>query len=111
MPYPNGFCPRGGRIRMPPDAVLTTSSLCPGQQREGRAGVWHVFCFLTSVVTCFGHVWHREAVAQESRRSCPVDLTHCSHRKRMRSNLMAIEARETADLIGSDKVEGTAVYD
>jgi hypothetical protein len=24
---------------------------------------------------------------------------------------MATEARETADLIGSDKVEGTAVYD
>src|SRR6516164_7956403 len=29
----------------------------------------------------------------------------------MRSNPMAIETRETAGLIGSDKVEGTAVYD
>src|SRR2546428_13444320 len=29
----------------------------------------------------------------------------------MRSNPMATEARETADLIGSDKVEGTTVYD
>src|SRR2546422_1077919 len=29
----------------------------------------------------------------------------------MRMNPMATEARETVDLIGSDKVEGTAVYD
>src|SRR4029450_9859678 len=29
----------------------------------------------------------------------------------MRRNPMATEARETADLIGSDKVEGTAVYE
>src|SRR2546425_10396696 len=29
----------------------------------------------------------------------------------MRRNPMATEARETADLIGSDKVEGTTVYD
>src|SRR5262245_15683997 len=29
----------------------------------------------------------------------------------MRRNLMATETRETVDLIGSDKVEGTAVYD
>src|SRR5881397_2863604 len=29
----------------------------------------------------------------------------------MRSHPMAPEARETADLIGSDKVEGTTVYD
>jgi hypothetical protein len=29
----------------------------------------------------------------------------------MRRNLRATEAWETADLIGSDKVEGTAVYD
>src|SRR5437763_12745515 len=29
----------------------------------------------------------------------------------MRSNPMATEARETAELIGSDKVEGTTVYD
>src|SRR5438105_731707 len=111
MPYPNGFCSRGGLIRMPPDAVLATSSPYPGQQREGRSGVWHVFCSLPSVATCVGHVWHREAVAKWPRHSWPVDLTHWSHRKRMRSNLMAIEAQETADLIGSDKVEGTAVYD
>src|SRR5262245_30704592 len=34
-----------------------------------------------------------------------------SHRTRIKSNTRATEARETAGLIGSDKVEGTAVYD
>src|SRR5688572_26474093 len=38
-------------------------------------------------------------------------LPHGSHRTKMRRNPMATEARETVDLIGSDKVEGTAVYD
>src|ERR671933_61552 len=40
-----------------------------------------------------------------------MEVTHRSHSTLKRSNPMAIEARETAGLIGSDKVEGTAVYD
>jgi hypothetical protein len=50
MPCPKGCCPRGGRIRMPPDAVLATSSPCPGQPRECSSGVWHVFTHLESNV-------------------------------------------------------------
>src|SRR5712691_4684951 len=96
---------------MSPDAMLVTSSQCLGQKRACMSGVWHVFCSLSSVATCVGHVWHREAVAPWPRPSWPVDLTQGSHRKIMRRNPMATEARETADLIGSDKVEGTTVYD
>jgi hypothetical protein len=73
-------------------------------------GVWHVFCFLPYVATCIGHVWHREAVALWTRRSYCVVLTECCHNI-VRSNLMATYARETVGLIGSDKVEGTNVYD
>src|SRR5262245_21411138 len=46
-----------------------------------------------------------------ARRSCPVDLTHDRRSQIMRRNPMATEARETAGLIGSDKVDGTYVYD
>src|SRR5918996_4804790 len=42
---------------------------------------------------------------------CLGDLTQDRHSQIRRRNPMAIEARETAGLIGSDKVEGTAVYD
>src|SRR4029453_8506533 len=106
-----GFCPRRGLIRMSPDAGLAPSSRCPGQHIEHIPGVWHVFCSLPSIETCVRHVWHCEAVAKGPRRSGPVDLTQCRHRKIKRSNPMAIEARETAGLIASDKVEGTYVYD
>src|SRR2546427_12420325 len=75
------------------------------------AGVWHIFCSLPSVKTGIGHVRYRDAVASWSRHAGPVDLPHGSHRTKMRRNPMATEARETVDLIGSDKVEGTAVYD
>src|SRR4029453_8603669 len=44
-------------------------------------------------------------------RSCPVDLTQDCYSQIRRRNSMATEARETAGLIGSDKVEGTTVYD
>jgi hypothetical protein len=40
-----------------------------------------------------------------------VDLTQDIHSQIMRRNPMATESRETGGLIGSDKVEGTAVYD
>jgi hypothetical protein len=56
VPCPKGFSPRRELIRMPPDAVLTTSSPCPGQLREYMSGVWHIFCSLPGVVTCVGHV-------------------------------------------------------
>src|SRR5437879_5618620 len=75
---------------------------------EGRmSSLWHVFCSLLSVETCVEHVGYREAVTSWSRYVWPVDLTHCSHHTSMRRNPMATEARETVDLIGSDKVEGT----
>ena len=35
---------------MPPDAVLATSSPCPGQPRECSSGVWHVFTHLGAVI-------------------------------------------------------------
>src|SRR5215475_10212444 len=75
------------------------------------AGVWHVFCPLPSLAPRVGSVWHREPVASRTRRACPRDLTQDMHRQIMRRTPMAIEARETASLIGSDKVEGTPVYD
>ena len=53
-----------------------------------------------------------------SVRSCPLgygampmELTRRRHRHIKRNHLIAIEGRETAGLIGSDKVEGTTVYD
>src|SRR5262245_4869202 len=43
--------------------------------------------------------------------ACSVEAPQGGHRTIMRGNPMATEARETAGLIGSDKVEGTYVYD
>src|SRR5262245_2776773 len=53
----------------------------------------------------------RRGTASPSPRVWPVDETPCRHHTSIRRNSMATEARETAGLIGSDKVEGTYVYD
>jgi len=66
---------------MPADAVLAKSSLCPDQHRACMSGVWHVFCSLSSVATCVGHVGYREAVVPWARHAWPVDLTQGSHNK------------------------------
>jgi hypothetical protein len=94
---------------MPPDAVLTHTPRNPDQQSACMVGIWHILCSWSSVPMCVGHVWHREAVAPWTRRSCPVDVTQDRHRHIMRRHPMATEAQETAGLIGSDKVEGTPV--
>src|SRR5687767_13749490 len=87
------------------------SAVSANQQIRCTSGLWHVFCSLLSIATGIGHIRLCEAVTPWTRRSCPVDVIQCRYYKIIRSKPMETKTRETAGLIGSDKVEGTNVYD
>src|SRR5262252_4177008 len=60
-------------------------------QESARSGVWHVFCSLSRIAPCLGHVWHREAEVPCTRRACLVEFTQGNYPQRIRRNPMAIE--------------------